>query len=94
MREIIFLPANYFMGHFEGTKTFSTPKLSRAQIGLTHISSFLVRVKGEQIGLTHVSALLVRVIGVQIGLTHISALLVRVIGARIGLIHITPSFSG
>ncbi len=33
MREIIFLRANYFIGHFkgyfEGTKTFLTPKLSR-----------------------------------------------------------------
>ena len=38
MRAIIFfLQANYFMdhfkGHFEGTKTFLTPKLSRAQRG-------------------------------------------------------------
>jgi len=35
MREIFFLRANYFMGHFkghfEGTKTFLTRKLSRAQ---------------------------------------------------------------
>ena len=38
MRAIIFFSrANYFMGHFkghfEGTKTFLTPKLSRAQRG-------------------------------------------------------------
>jgi hypothetical protein len=37
MREIIFLRANYFMGHFkgyfEGGKISLTPKLSRAQGG-------------------------------------------------------------
>jgi hypothetical protein len=35
MREIIFLRANYFMGHFkgyfEGAKTFLTPKFSTSQ---------------------------------------------------------------